>query len=177
MSKHVQKFPGLYAGAKAAGISYTTAFLRVTKLGWSVERAISEPPRKKTSTRTLEDRRAYYAATREAREAKRQTRIAKRRNAHRVADDTSPPHIRVLRATLCNEFIKTGNINEAICAQLKDYANEHRSVKEHPTRVPDEPAVDGPRRSVQRVGDDSGRDDLQIDRSAAGRIGNFLRSL
>ena len=36
-----------------------------------------------------------------------------------------------IRAAFCAEFIKTGNINEVLLAQLKDYANECRAAKKY----------------------------------------------
>jgi hypothetical protein len=40
MSRHFEKYPGLYAGAKAAGIVYATALQRV-KNGMTVEQALA----------------------------------------------------------------------------------------------------------------------------------------
>jgi hypothetical protein len=45
------------------------------------------------------------------------------------AVDTSPPHIRKIRAAFCNEFIKTGNINTELQQQLKDYVAHHTGKK------------------------------------------------
>lgn len=63
MSKHIEKYPGLYAGAKAAGINYMTALQRVHR-GSTVEQALSTPVNKcgRKPKVPLAEREARYLA-------------------------------------------------------------------------------------------------------------------
>jgi hypothetical protein len=65
----MSRFPELTKDKLSPGISYACAYLRL-KLGWGIERAISEPPKVRAPRLTYEQRLEKYAAKRAARHAK-----------------------------------------------------------------------------------------------------------
>jgi hypothetical protein len=193
MSNHFEKYPGLYSGAKAAGINYMTALQRV-RGGMTVEQALAIPAgtRKRKSWKTqisLTEREAKYlsAWTNKSRlpiwerpaewvatppkppKLLRPTRIV-------TLNDAAPAHIQRIRAALCDGFVKTGDLDEGLLAQLKGYAHECRTAKKHLAGVPDEHASRRYGREATCVGDDGHRDATQIDPATAERITEFLRT-
>lgn len=201
MSRHYQKYPGLYAGVKTHGVvSYQTAYIRVSKFGWSIERAISTPagkpgrprgvkqgprPRTPVPTSLREIEAVYEAHWKKSlvppweRQGYVPSPVFKKRPViHRrgaaPANDTSPAHIRKLRAAFCDHFIKTGDIDQAMQAQLTRYANECRAASKHLERVPDEPTSRDPS-GASRAGDDSRGAHVPVDELTADRIADFLR--
>lgn len=52
--------------------------------------------------------------------------VRPKRRAHNAVDDTSPYHVRRMRAALCDEFIATGVMNADLMAQLRAYAESKR---------------------------------------------------
>lgn len=192
MSKHFQKYPGLFAGAKAAGIRYETALMRV-RHGWSIERAISTPVGKQG--RTKEQQAATMAAWTLPVAAPPWERpgyasvIPKaviRRQAHEVrkargrysppVNDTSPPHIQKLRAAYCAQFIKFGTLDESIATKLREYAYECRSASRDLAGIPAEHAPRLRRRTPRDADDHGGRDDAQIGGETAQLIAEYLRT-
>lgn len=125
MSKH----PELHKDLLTNGVSYGCAFGRL-ELGWSLERAVSEPPRKR-GPRKLKPYNASHA---------RQVRTLKRlltpRNPikryyipkTRHAEDTSPPDIRDLRRQYCDNFIKTGELDRGMLEKLQAFALSKRGT-------------------------------------------------
>lgn len=77
------------------------------------------------------------------------------------ANDTSPAHIRRLRAAYCEGFVKTGALDETLGAQLREFASASRKTNPDAKRVsPKHEAQDGRQRPASlRV--DRGRDDGQ----------------
>jgi hypothetical protein len=147
-----EKYPGLYEGCKAAGISYATGYARVKRHGMSIADAIATPLK-------------YVHGRRLAR---------KRRESYIQFPDTSPSHIRGIRAALCDEFVKTGNLNPEFLAKLKDYANEYRSAKSNSKRVQTEHASSRSNQSSGDVQNDSGGIGMPLDTGACGQAANFL---
>lgn len=92
----------------------------------------------------------------------------KRKRHINSAEDTSPDHIRQLRAALCAEFIKTGNLNDDITKQLKDYADACKQSAQHARRVSAEPAAQDSGQRRVSLRDDRGRDDGQSHDAPAG---------
>jgi hypothetical protein len=151
MSK-IQKYIGLYAAAKAAGVHYVTARQRVLK-GMSVEEACSKPVRKMRT-----DGRTNF----------------------RTTADNAPARIQKLRAEYCDKFVATGVLDEVLCTKLADYAKEvsnaKRTPSEHLVGVSTEHPVERGDRREHDPGDLGDRDRPRIDEAAARRIASFLRS-
>ncbi len=181
MSKHAEKYPGLYEGAKAVGMQYVTALARVRK-GMSVADALAMPVRRYGRIRPipLTLRETMYTARfmdkihRQVAEALSPRVIRKRYIMQ--ANDTSPAHIRRLRAAYCDHFIKFGTLDEGMSKQLKDYAHECRTAQKHSRRVPDEYAAhrDGP--ATGAISDNGRRVVKQIDDATARSVADFLRA-
>jgi len=166
---HIEKYPGLYASAKANGIAYITALMRVKK-GWSIEKACTTPVRAYGGITRLRLKKRVLVP--------RIVAPAQPRKVYRprLAEDTAPARIRALRATFCDEFVKTGELNQQLRAQLQEYADAVRTPQIDPRRISDEPTVKR-RGRPRRVAQDDGRGNAhQISGAAAGRIADFLRS-
>jgi len=194
MSKHVEKYPGLYAACKRTRVKYFTALKRVRD-GMSVADALAMPVRRYGRLHpiplTLAQREIAYTArwmdkTRKqldealspswerANYRRAERKVRKQITASR--DDTSPAHIRRLRAAYCEQFIRFGTLDKDMSKQLQDYAHECRSAKKHSQRVSNEPAAQCHDRENVGARNDSRGDANQIDRSVAGRIADFLRA-
>lgn len=164
--------------AKQNGHSYGVVYNRLVN-GWSYERATTEPvrPRGKFD-------KALLAAQKKRAERRRKTaelmkdagwsqkvldrieakHVAKkpkatRKGRHWAVEDTSPEHIRVLRAKLCNDFIKTGNLDPDITAQLRNYADACKAIDRHPVELPAQSSTENYVR---------GRDDSRDDEHGGG---------
>ena len=127
-----EKYPGLYAGAKAARMNYVTAYQRV-KGGMTVEQALSTPVKIRRGgggrkAHTLQERLAA---------AQHRAAVRRKRYSKRLVPDSAPPRIRALRAEYCMKFMR-GEADQKVLAKLQEYANECRTAKEHPARIPDE---------------------------------------
>jgi hypothetical protein len=61
--------------------------------------------------------------------------VPKRRGNPHTAEDCSPLHVRKIRASLCDEFIKTGNLDQEKLAALQAYANKVRGA-DHESKKP-----------------------------------------
>lgn len=171
MSKHKQKYPGLYAAAKANGISYITAYQRI-RAGWSFERATTEPvhvPKIKPIPLTVEQREIARTAAwlSNARQQIDETFGAPKKALTPVGviryPDKSSAYIRRIRAALCDEFIKTGNLNVELTAKLKDYADECRTAKSNPERISAKHEAGHPRRGQAHGRYNGSRSDAQAD--------------
>lgn len=193
MSRHYQKYPGLYAGAKTHGVvSYQIAYIRVSKFGWSIERAISTPagkcgrkpgvkqgPRPRTPVVLAPpwEKPGYVRVPVKRREVHKQ--IAKSPVIHKrgaaPANDTSPAHIRKLRAAFCDHFIKTGMLDASMTAQLTRYADECRAASKHLERVPAEPPPRDPV-GAACAGDNRRGYPVTVDELTADRVAAFLRT-
>jgi hypothetical protein len=176
MSKH----PELNDVILAYGVSYACAYMRLEH-GWSLERAVNTPVHKRRAPLTKEERHALYEARRDriAKQAERRDqrylpKPPKKPRGHPV-QDTSPKTIKKIRAAFCNEFIKTGNINENLQQKLKEYANECRAANERPSGVSAEPTPRDRGRAAPNGRDDRRRTHAQVDDATAGRIANLLR--
>ena len=167
-----QKYPGLYAGAKAAGMSYVTALQRVAKQGMTVEQALSTPVGMRTGRKPHSPQQRRATAQLRA-SIKRERRAACRTERH--LPDHAPKYIQLARAEYCMKFMR-GEIDQKILTMLKDYANECRTTKKHLARVPDEHAPRRYGRETTTVRDNSSRDVDQIDEGAAENMGGFLRA-
>jgi hypothetical protein len=118
--------------------------------------------------RFIWEREAWNAAARRDRKT--------RKRAPNAAEDTSPDHIRELRAQFCDEFIKTGQINVSLQTQLKEYADACRAAPKHSQRVSTEHETHRYSRATAAPANDGSRDAHQISGSAARSIADFLRS-
>lgn len=152
---------GLGKAIRAAGsvVSYTVAYMRIARMGWDVERAVSTPVHVRkdkiflTEVRALPGDRIGYTDT--------DTEPRKRKQYIPSRNDSAPLRIQALRKAYCDEFIRTGNLNEALGAKLKDYANECRTTAKRAQRIPDEHADQRHGREDNRYRDDGSGDALQ----------------
>lgn len=177
MSKHKQKYPGLYERCKRARVGYQVMYMRC-RAGMTVDEAlalpVARPGRKPKIPRPLPEPVRTFLWERPEWTAKAPA-IRRRRYTPR-ADDTSPDRIRRLRAAYCDKFIKTGVLDDGMAAQLRTYADEQRAAIKHSRRVPDEPVSQRYSGRSAGAGDDGRRDAQQIDGPTARRIADFLRS-
>lgn len=151
------------------GVSYGCAYSRMC-IGWPLERAVSEPPVKRAPRKTAQQRLDEYAAGRARASAVRAERQARaewniKARAESVSVVRKSPvtelpcsSIQRLRAAYCDHFIKFGELDMAMAAQLKDYADANRTVTPHPQRVPDEHEAQRDSRQNRSAGDDDNRD-------------------
>lgn len=208
MSKHIEKYPGLYAGCKRLGVGYQVMYQRV-RGGMTVEAALAIPvakcgrkpgvkqgPRPRTYVTTVPPwkrpdwvrvpvKRREVRVPVEQREVrvpvevrmpvKRREEPRKRYTPKKI-EDTSPDHIRKLRARFCDEFIKTGELNQALMGQLKEYADECRTAKAHLARVSDEPPGQDRGREEGDARNDGRAIAHEVDRRTAERLVSFLRT-
>jgi hypothetical protein len=143
----------------APGVSYGCAYGRLNN-GWSLERAISEPPRKASPRRTYTERMAFYAAKRAAKGPPAVRKPMKKYAPHAPKRPT-PPRIQKILDAYCTEFIKTGVLNPEACAKLKEYADERQTAKRNSLRVSGQPQVESYRAARGLARNDRDRDDHQ----------------
>lgn len=143
----MSKYPMLAADARDAGINYHTAYARLER-GYSYERALS------VSVQTGHRRVRQGPVV-----------ISKQ--------DKSPFRIQCLRAALCDGFIKTGELDTGLLANLKGYADECRTANNDLARVSAEQEARCYRRAKAGSRDDGRRDDYSIDDKVAEHIRNF----
>jgi hypothetical protein len=170
MSNHKEKYPGLYAGAKAANIGYMTALGRVRR-GMTVEEALAKPVkhniaylqritgllvhrpapeagRVSLGAGTLSVRQTSDAPWKEVAKVSSFVFQPKKKRGRPVghhfaaAPDNSPLLIQKLRAAFCNRFIATGELDGEMQNQLTAYALSVRE-KRNAARRSD--------RSIERV--------------------------
>ena len=179
MSKHVEKYPGLYYGREGGpGMQYVTALNRVRK-GMSVADALAMPVRRYGHIRpiplTVAQRQIAHTARlmdkipRQVAEAlnppppwervgyKRAEPHVIRKQIIAPHNDTSPARIQKLRADYCAHFIKFGTLDEGMAKQLKGYAHECRTAPKHPQRVSHEHAPSRHSSRPVTLGDDGRR--------------------
>lgn len=136
MSRHVEKYPGLYSGARKAGVNYMTALARVKK-GCTVEQALSLETREYRRKRSLLVKPTPMMPW--ERPGYRTVGPVKARMRHPSnLVDVAPRNIQELRAAYCNNFIKTGDFDPTMLAQLKVYAHACRTSQKNSQRVPTE---------------------------------------
>lgn len=197
MSKHIQKYPGLYAGCKAAGVGYAVIYARVRK-GMSVEAALAMPVAKCGRPRGVKhgprakallpwEQPGYVRAYHKKRVltpsvdltppiALTNPPVRKKAYVPRRAEDTSPRYIRRIREAFCAEFIKTGELNQVLMRQLEEYAHAMRAPKVDPARVSDEPTAQDRGQEGSRFRNNRAGDAHSVDRQTARRIADFLRT-
>lgn len=158
--KHIEKYPGLYAGCKAAGINYVNAYIRVRR-GVSVadaiaavvafnarrnarrERKLSPAPTPPTAPRLFAWERPEWNAKARAEVHQRPVKPSMR-HIRRIAEDTAPAHIQRVRTAYCDEFIRTGVLNPELGAKLREYATQARKNRNEVTYAKTSPAADTP---------------------------------
>jgi hypothetical protein len=150
-----KKYPGLAAAAKANGVPYATAYQRVSNYGWSFERATTEPTYVAKAKISAPD-----LAT--PQHAERLPTSDGAGTGAEIKFDT-PVYIRKIRAALCDEFVKTGNLDPELLAKLKDYAYECRTAKNDPERISTKHEARRRRRPKVCMGDDHYGSGVQID--------------
>lgn len=184
------KYPGLAAAIRASGsgVAYMTAYQRLLR-GYSWEKAINtpthvkrvRPPKKRREIISVHELKSLFAWERPAWNAKARAERAlafapvgrnplapKRGRKIRKryipkANDTSPDHIRKIRAEFCAEFVKTGNLNTTLMAKLKDYADECHRSHLNSQRLAAELKAQGTSPDGVRIRDNSVRDDHSVD--------------
>lgn len=111
-----EKYPGLYAGCKAAGVPYVTIYLRV-KSGMSVEDALAMPIGKQGRKRGIEP---------VALAPRKPSRVYRGRVA---TEFPVPPAVKRWREQLVEDFMKRGSIDNGIVEKLRIWAKDQRHAK------------------------------------------------
>jgi len=165
-----EKYPGLYAGAKANGIHYITALQRVRK-GMSIEEAVTKPVRcyggrsgntkPEGTTVTRLSKRAIKIAQGwvPGRKRGRPVKVPGPRKDRMAHVGNAPDHIRILREAYCAEFIKRGTLDPTLFAKLKVYADAHKQANRDLRRVPTEHSAHDQSGGPAASRDDGGRND------------------
>lgn len=174
------KYPELRAALDAADnvVAYMTAYMRLNA-GWSMERATTTPTRAPkvrlpVVTHSKVARRTYQWERPEwKRIAERPT--PRKRYTPRLIEDTSPLRIRKLRAAYCDEFIKTGVLNDEIAAQLRKYADEKRASAKHSVGVPPQHEDRHLSRAEETTGDNGAGGGHSVDERTAAILSDYLR--
>lgn len=161
------KHPGLREAAEEIGLKFHTVNMRVYRGMTPVEALLSSVHRRAAPLETatyMWDRPGYVKAPR--RKRGRQPGFKPTRKGKEI-EDTSPPHIRALRKTLCDGFIKTGELDADILVKLKGYADAIQRPHIDARRISAQSQVEDvfQRRASLRY--DGGGNDMQPDDAAA----------
>lgn len=183
MSKHIEKYPGLYARCKAGRVGYQVMYLRC-RSGMTVDEALAMPvarcgrkpkiPRSDPVLvpRFIWDRSEWNAKAVTERKAvvrrPKKVRVRKQHIRRIIESDTTPAYLRKIRAEFCNEFIKTGNLNSTLMAKLKGYADEVRRSNFNSARLAASPAAQSSPSETIHFRDDRGRNGEQAVEPTAG---------